>query len=111
MEYILIFITAIFVNNIVLSQFLGIVHSSVYPRKLRQLRVWERLLHSCLPSLPLLPILSRNSCSMLRVGIFADHCIYPCHCSIGTDGGNHFEEGNPPALYQALGVFLPLITN
>jgi len=41
------------------------VHSSVYPRKLRQLRVWERLLHSCLPSLPLLPILSRNSCSML----------------------------------------------
>ena len=28
-----------------------------------------------------------------RVGIFADHCIYPCHCSIGTDGGNHFEEG------------------
>ena len=28
-----------------------------------------------------------------RVGIFADHCIYPCHCSIGTDGGNHIEEG------------------
>lgn len=33
MEYILIFISAIFVNNIVLSQFLGICPFWVFPRK------------------------------------------------------------------------------
>ena len=36
MEYILIFISAIFVNNIVLSQFLGICPFLVFPRRWKQ---------------------------------------------------------------------------
>lgn len=36
MEYILIFISAIFVNNIVLSQFLESVRSWVFPRRWKQ---------------------------------------------------------------------------
>ena len=43
MEYILIFISAIFVNNIVLSQFLGTVsytHLDVYKRQMRNIEKW-----------------------------------------------------------------------
>lgn len=94
MEYILIFITAIFVNNIVLSQFLGICPFLGVSKKVETatgmgsgccIRAYHR--YHCYLSYPEI----RARC--FRVGIFADHCIYPCHCSIGTDGGNHFEEG------------------
>lgn len=42
MEYILIFITAIFVNNVVLSQFLGICPFLGVPRKWKLPWVWEQ---------------------------------------------------------------------
>ena len=63
MEYILIFITAIFVNNVVLSQFLGICP----------------FLGVCI--------------GRFRIGIFADYSLYPCHCRIGSDGRNYLEKG------------------
>ena len=47
MEYILIFITAIFVNNIVLSQFLGICPFLGVSKKVEPLWVWELLLPLC----------------------------------------------------------------
>ena len=65
MEYILIFITAIFVNNIVLSQFLGICPFLGVSKKVETATGMGAAVAFVLPSLPLLPILSRNLYSML----------------------------------------------
>ena len=75
MEYILIFITAIFVNNIVLSQFLGICPFLGVSKKVETAMG-----------------MGAAVAFVLTLGLFADHCIYPCHCGIGSDGGNYFEE-------------------
>ena len=109
MEYILIIIAAIFVNNIVLAQFLGICpfvgvsgkvstsvgmsgaafcndpgnHSNLVDPKLYPYSFWNRF-----------P---------------ANHQLYPCDCFAGANGGDLLKKVSPP-LYQALGVFLPLIT-
>ena len=70
MEYILIFISAIFVNNIVLSQFLGIC--------------------------PFLGVADTcNYCNLacseictrcLWTAVSANHCFYPCYCIVSADG-------------------------
>lgn len=44
-----------------------------------------------------------------RSGLSSNHHLYPCDCRIGADGGDYPEKVSP-SLYQALGVFLPLIT-
>lgn len=41
--------------------------------------------------------------------ISADDCVYPCYCGTGAVCRNVSEKAMPP-LYQALGVYLPLIT-
>lgn len=58
MEYILIFIAAVFVNNVVLAQFLGICPFLGYLRKWRLPQAWEPPLRSCLRS----PRLLHSSC-------------------------------------------------
>ena len=51
-ELLIIAIGAAVVNNVVLSQFLGRVLSSVFPRKLTQQPEWVVRLFSLLPCLP-----------------------------------------------------------
>jgi Na+-translocating ferredoxin:NAD+ oxidoreductase RnfA subunit len=66
MEYILIFITAIFVNNIVLSQFLGICPFLGVSKKVETAMGMGAAVAFVLTLATIvLPILSRNSCSML----------------------------------------------
>ena len=77
MEYILIFITAIFVNNIVLSQFLGIC-----------------------------PFLGVSKKVETATGMGAAVAFVLTIATIVT----YLIQKVSPALYQALGVFLPLIT-
>lgn len=110
MEYILIFITAIFVNNIVLSQFLSICPFLGVSKKLRQLRVWVRLLHSCLPSLPLLPILSRKFVLDAFGLEYLQTIAFILVIAALVQMVEIILKKVSPALYQALGVFLPLIT-
>ena len=62
MEYLLIFISAIFVNNIILSQFLGICPFLEKKKKIS------------------------TSLERFRTPVPADHCIYPRDCIIGTNG-------------------------
>ena len=109
MEYILIFISAIFVNNIVLSQFLGICPFLGVSKKVETAMGMSAAVAFVLTIATIVTFLIQKFVSMLRFGIFADDYLYSGDCRIGADGGNHPEESFS-FLYQALGVFLPLIT-
>ena len=89
MEYILIFISAIFVNNIVLSQFLGICPF---------LGVSKKIDTSLGMSAAVAFVLTLAACSeicarCLRLAVSADHRLHPRHRLIGADGGDCTEEG------------------
>ncbi len=93
MEYILIFISAIFVNNIVLSQFLGICPFLGVSKKVETaigyvgsggIRVDHRY-HRYIPD-------SEVCVRCFRSGLFADYYLYPGDCRIGADGGNYSEK-------------------
>ena len=93
MEYILIFISAIFVNNIVLSQFLGICPFLGVSKKVETAMGMRRggfrgdyRYHCHIPD-------SEVCTGCFRTGILADDYIYPGDCRIGADGGNHPEKG------------------
>ncbi len=93
MEYILIFITAIFVNNIVLSQLLGICPFLGVSKKVETATGMGAAVAFVLTIATIVYLYYPEICTRcFRAGIFADYCIYFCHCSIGTDGGNHIEE-------------------
>ena len=46
----------------------------------------------------------------LNVDVSSDDRVYPGHCGTGTVCGNVSEKDAAHALYNALGVYLPLIT-
>ena len=76
MEYILIFISAIFVNNIVLSQFLGICPFLGVSKKID-------------PSLGMpaaVAFVLTLATIVTWLVQFADHCLHPRHRLIGADG-------------------------
>ena len=91
MEYILIFITAIFVNNIVLSQFLGICPFLGVSKKVETAMGMGAAVAFVLTLATIVTYVIQKFV-LDAFGLFADHCIYPCHCVIGSDGGNYFEE-------------------
>ena len=70
MEYILIFIAAVFVNNVVLAQFLGIC-----------------------PFLGVSKKVETAAGMGAAVRVHADDQFHLDHRRLGSDGGNHIEEG------------------
>ena len=69
MEYILIFIAAVFVNNVVLAQFLGICPFLGVSKKVE------------------------TAAGRFRIRVHADDQFHLDHRRLGSDGGNHIEEG------------------
>ena len=95
MEYILIFISAIFVNNIVLSQFLGICPFLGVSKKVETALGMSaggfRAYHCNNRNVPHSEVCAR--CFRFRVS--SNHHLYPCDCRIGADGGNYPEKSIP----------------
>ena len=109
MEYILIFIAAVFVNNVVLSQFL---YMSV-PRRIQESGYSNRhgssrcicAYHCDTRDFPRTKICA----GCIRPGLYADHQLHPIIAAL-VQMVEIILKKVSPALYQALGVFLPLIT-
>jgi hypothetical protein len=94
MEYILIFISAIFVNNIVLSQFLGICPFLGVSKKVETAMGMSAAVAFVLTIATIVTFLIQEICTgCFRTGILADDYIHPGDCRIGADGGNHPEKG------------------
>ena len=91
MEYILIFISAIFVNNIVLSQFLGICPFLGVSKKVETAMGMSAAVAFVLTIATIVTFLIQKFVCF-RIGILADNHFYPGHCRTGADGGNHSEE-------------------
>ena len=96
MEYILIFITAIFVNNIVLSQFLGICPFLGVSKKVETATIVTYLIQKFVLDAFGLEYLQTIAFILVIAALVQMVEIILKKVS--------------PALYQALGVFLPLIT-
>ena len=114
MEYILIFISAIFVNNIVLSQFLGICPFLGVSKKidtslgmsaavafvltLATIVTWlvQKYVLDAFGLQYLQTIAFILGC--FRLAVSADHRLHSRHRLIGADGGDHTEEGVACAL-------------
>ena len=94
MEYILIFISAIFVNNIVLSQFLGICPFLGVSKKVETAMGMSAAVAFVLTIATIVTFLIQKFCiGCFRTGILADDYFHPGDCRTGADGGNHPEEG------------------
>ena len=92
MEYILIFISAIFVNNIVLSQFLGICPFLGVSKKVETAMGMSAAVAFVLTIATIVTFLIQKFVLDVRAGIFADDYVHSGHCRIGADGGNHSEK-------------------
>lgn len=108
-ELLLIAVGSALVNNVVLSQFLESVHSLEY-QKCKNSSRYGRSRCLCYHDFFVcngadLPVYF--SAAAFRIS--ADDCVYPCYCGTGAVCRNVSEKAMPP-LYQALGVYLPLIT-
>ena len=87
MEYILIFISAIFVNNIVLSQFLGICPFLGVSKKV------ETAMGMSAAVAFVLTIATIEVCvGRFRIGVLTDNHFYSGYCRTGADGRNYSEE-------------------
>ena len=86
MEYILIFISAIFVNNIVLSQFLGICPFLGVSKKVETAMGMSAAVAFVLTIATIVTFL-------IQKFVLADDYVHPGDCRIGSDGGNHPEKG------------------
>ena len=102
MEYILIFISAIFVNNIVLAQFLGICPFLGVSRK-----IGTSLGMSAAVAFVMV-------LATLVTWLVQTYALVPANLEYMQTDENDFRnlvlKKLSPALYQALGIFLPLIT-
>ena len=93
MEYILIFISAIFVNNIVLSQFLGICPFLGVSKKVETAMGMSAAVAFVL-TIATIPH-SEVCAGCVRTGILADDYFHSGDCRTGANGGNHPEESFP----------------
>ena len=81
MEYILIFIAAVFVNNVVLAQFLGICPFLGVSKKVETAAGMGAAVTFVL------------TIGRFRIRVHADDQFHLDHRRLGSDGGNHIEEG------------------
>ena len=93
MEYILIFISAIFVNNIVLSQFLGICPFLGVSKKVETALGMSAAVAFVLTIATIVTFLIQKFVlDAFRSGLSSNHHLYPCDCRIGADGGDYPEK-------------------
>lgn len=93
MEYILIFITAIFVNNIVLSQFLGICPFLGVSKKVETAMGMGAAVAFVLTLATIVTyVIQKFVLDAFGLGYLQTIAFYPCYCRIGADGGNYFEK-------------------
>ena len=93
MEYILIFIAAVFVNNVVLSQFLGICPFLGVSKKVDTAIGMGAAVAFVLTIATLVTFLvQKYVLGCIRPGLYADHQLHPDYRSSGPNGGNHPEE-------------------
>ena len=93
MEYILIFISAIFVNNIVLSQFLGICPFLGVSKKVETAMGMSAAVAFVLTIATIVTFLIQKFVlDAFGLGYLQYNHFYPGHCRTGADGGNHSEE-------------------
>ena len=94
MEYILIFITAIFVNNVVLSQFLGICPFLGVSKKVETAMGMGAAVAFVLTLATIVTyVIQKFVLDAFGLGYLQTNCLYPCHCRIGSDGRNYLEKG------------------
>ena len=93
MEYILIFIAAVFVNNVVLSQFLGICPFLGVSKKVDTAIGMGSSRCICAYHCDTRDFPRTKICAgCIRPGLYADHQLHPDYRSSGPNGGNHPEE-------------------
>ncbi len=108
MEYILIFIAAVFVNNIVLAQFLGICpFLGVSKKGLYGFRDDRSRNLRDDPGHPGYFYRPKDYPGSVRNRFYANHYFYSDHCSLGTNGRNHIEKGQSFALSGVRCVLCP----
>ncbi|MEE0989923.1 MAG: electron transport complex subunit RsxA [Paludibacteraceae bacterium] len=110
MSYFLIFISAVFVNNIVLSQFLGICPFLGVSKKLDTAAGMSAAVAFVMVLATLCTFLIQNYVLVpLEIG-FMQTIVYILVIAALVQMIEIILKKISPALYQALGVFLPLIT-
>ena len=110
MEYILIFITAIFVNNIVLSQFLGICHFLGVSQKVNTAIGMSGAVAFVLVLATLVTYLIQEFVLNPFDLQYLQTISFILVIAALVQMVEIILKKSAPALYQALGVFLPLIT-
>ena len=91
MEYILIFIAAVFVNNVVLAQFLGICPFLGVSKKVETAAGMGAAVTFVLTIATIVTFLVQKY--VLDVSwLHANNQLHPDYCGIGTDGGDHSEK-------------------
>ena len=94
MEYILIFITAIFVNNIVLSQFLGICPFLGVSKKVETATGMGAAVAFVLTIATIVTyLIQKFVLDAFGLEYLQTIAFILVIAAFGTDGGNHFEEG------------------
>ena len=110
MEYILIFITAIFVNNVVLSQFLGICPFLGVSKKVETATGMGAAVAFVLVNAPIVAYLIQKFV-LAAFGLqYLQTIAFILVIAAMVQMVEIVLKKVSPALYQALGVFLPLIT-
>ena len=110
MSYFLIFISAVFVNNIVLSQFLGICPFLGVSKKLDTAMGMSAAVAFVMVLATLCTFLIQNYVLVpLEIG-FMQTIVYILVIAALVQVLEIVMKKSMPALYQSLGVFLPLIT-
>ncbi len=92
MEYILIFISAIFVNNIVLSQFLGICPFLGVSKKVETALGMSAAVAFVLTIATIVTFLIQKFVLDALAGLLADDHFHSGYCRTGADGRNYSEE-------------------
>ena len=108
MAYFLIIISAILVNNIVFTQFLGIFHLSAFPKKLTRQRHGAAVIFVLILSTIVTYLIN-----LLLVKFqleFLQTIVFILVIAALVQMVEIILKKISPSLYQALGVFLPLIT-
>ena len=92
MEYILIFIAAVFVNNVVLAQFLGICPFLGVSKKVETAAGMGAAVTFVL-TIATIVTRAKIHIGRFRIRVHADDQFHLDHRRLGSDGGNHIEEG------------------
>ena len=102
MEYVFIFIAAVFVNNIVLAQFLGICPFLGVSKSVPTALGMTGAVTFVMILATLVTFIVQKT--VLDPFGIANHRVYPNHCRPRSDGRNHSEKGKSVAL-SSIGSF------